>query len=231
MDLQALDHAIRGLTVEIQSFPVKIAAIEKQLSEHAAKAEADKKRLEENQRSRRKREGDIAAFREKISKHKAQMLDVKTNEQYKALLHEIDFHEKAIRKIEDEILVEMMESETLERDLRQAQQELAVERSRAEEEVRAVRRLQQQEEEKLKAASEARKEAQQHVNPDLYASYQRIAAFRKGNAVSEVRNGACGVCHVFLRPQAYNDVRTNDKLLHCESCGCILYYVAPPPEE
>src|SRR5438067_1152519 len=96
VELQQLDNTIRDLTSDIRSLPAKIAQIESQLAEHIAQVDSDKKKLEENQRARRKREGDIAALREKISKHKDQMLVVKTNEQYRALTHEIDFHEAEI---------------------------------------------------------------------------------------------------------------------------------------
>ena len=37
-------------------------------------------------------------------------------------------------------------------------------------------------------------------------------------------------CHVALRPQLYNEVRSNETLIACESCSRILYYVEPPPE-
>jgi predicted nucleic acid-binding Zn-ribbon protein len=229
--LQKLDDTIRGLTAEIQSLPVKIAGIESQLSEHIAAVEAGQKRLAENQRSRRKRENDIAALREKISKHKDQMLEVKTNEQYRALLHEIEFQEGEIRKLEDQILNEMIESESLEKQLRQSQQDLAVERTRAQQEIRAAEEKKRQDEENLRAAEASREEARKLLAPDLYFSYERIAGFRKGTAVAEVHNGACGACHVCLRPQAYNEVRTNEQILNCESCGCILYYAPQPPAQ
>jgi hypothetical protein len=34
-----------------------------------------------------------------------------------------------------------------------------------------------------------------------------------------------------LRPQTYNDVRANDRIIACDSCGRILYYVPPPEPE
>jgi len=228
VELQRLDHAIRELESEIQSLPRKIAGIESQLTEHIQKAEANKKRVAENQRGRRKRESDIAVLREKISKHKDQMLEVKTNEQYRALLHEIEFHEAGIRKLEDEILAEMIESDALEKQLREAEQSLAVERSRAQAEIGAAEQRKQQDEDTLRVVKAQRQEAQNLLDPDLYFSYERILGARRGLAVAEVHNGACTACHVRLRPQAYNDVRASEEILNCESCGCILYYVPEP---
>jgi uncharacterized protein len=230
IDLQKLDDTIRALESEIQSLPRKIGEIEGTLAVHIAQVEADKARVAENKKSRRKRENDITVYREKISKHKDQTLEVKTNEQYRALLHEIEFHEAAIRKIEDEILAEMIESDSLEQRLRQAEQSLAEERSRAAKEVAAATGRKQQDEQKLAAARLEREQARSQLPDGVYFSYERIFIARKGTAVAPVLDGACAACHVRLRPQAFNDVKTNLEILPCESCGCILYYVPPPPE-
>ena len=231
IDLQQLDTTIRALDTEIKSLPQKIAEIESTLAAHIQKVESDKKRVAENQLGRRKREIEIASLREKISKHKGQMLEVKTNDQYKALLHEIEFHESAIRKLEDEILSEMIESEAIEKELRQAEKSLAEERLRAKGEIEEARSRQQQNDEKLKVTQAQRAQSQSALPSEVIETYERILAGRRGIAVTPVHNGACSACHVRLRPQAYNDVQTNATLLHCESCSCILYYVPPPPSE
>jgi predicted nucleic acid-binding Zn-ribbon protein len=61
--------------------------------------------------------------------------------------------------------------------------------------------------------------------------YQRIRQARRGLAVAEVREGLCTACNVLLRPQVYNDVRTNEVLLTCENCGRIIHYVEPAPAQ
>lgn len=229
IELQELDSAIEGLSAEMQRLPRKIAEIEEQLAAHIRKREADQQALAGNQQARRKRESEIAALREKISRYRNQMLDVKTNEQYRALLHEIEFHETEIRKLEDEILAEMVASESLEESLRGSEQSLAEERARAHEEITTAKKQQQEEGKKLSDVQARREAAQQRLTADVYARYQRIAALRKGLAVTPASDGACQACYVRLRPQAYNDVKTNQQILVCESCNRILYYVPPPP--
>ncbi len=230
VELQELDSAIAGLSAEMQRLPRKIAEIEGQLAAHIQKREADQQALAGNQRARRKRENEIAALREKISRYRDQTLEVKTNEQYRALLHEIEFHETEIRKLEDEILAEMIASESLEKSLRESEQTLAEERARAQQEITTAKKQKQEEEKKLSDVQARREAAQQRLTADVYARYQRIAALRKGLAVTPVSDGACQACYVRLRPQAYNDVKTNQQILVCESCDRILYYVPPPPE-
>ena len=229
IELQELDSAIAGLSAEIQRLPRKIAEIEEQLAAHNQKREADQQALAGNQQARRQRESEIAALRDKISRYRAQTLDVKTNEQYRALLHEIEFHETEIRKLEDEILAEMVASESLEESLRESEQSLAEERVRAQQEITAAEKQQQEEGGKLSDVQARREAAQQRLTADVYARYQRIATLRKGLAVATASDGTCQACYVLLRPQAYNEIKTNQQILVCESCNRILYYVPPPP--
>src|SRR5256885_14255072 len=74
--------------------------------------------------ARRKYETAISDLRGKISKYRDQSLDVKTNEQYKALLHEIQFSEKEIAANEDKILEFMVNADAREKEVKAAQIEL-----------------------------------------------------------------------------------------------------------
>jgi len=231
IELQRLDTAIAALEAEVESLPHRIAQVESTLSEHIQAVEASKARLAENQRGRRKRESDVSGHREKISKYKGQVFEVKTNEQYKALLHEIEFHEAEIRKLEDAMLSEMIDSETLEKELREAEKNLAAERTRTDKEISEARERQQRDETELRSARTARADVQGRLAIPLYETYARVAKFRNGIGVAEVLNGTCGACHVRLRPQAYAETRLSTQIVICESCGRILYFVAEAAAE
>ena len=59
---------------------------------------------------------------------------VKTNDQYKALLHEIQFAEQDIRSNEDKILELMVNSEAREKDVKAAEAEMKAETAEIEKE-------------------------------------------------------------------------------------------------
>ncbi|MGA9554951.1 MAG: C4-type zinc ribbon domain-containing protein, partial [Candidatus Sulfotelmatobacter sp.] len=61
------------------------------------------------------------------------------------------------------------------------------------------------------------------VNEDLLRHYERVSKFR-GSGISEVRDHKCMACQVMLRPQTYNDVRTGQQTVVCDSCQRILYF-------
>ena len=108
--LQELDSRLSELSKEIASLPKHIADIETKLEAHQRKLDADRAALSANQKDRKKLEGDNQTQTQKISKLKDQTLQVKTNDQYKAFQHEIEFCEAEIRRGDDRILDLMSES-------------------------------------------------------------------------------------------------------------------------
>src|SRR6266581_5375295 len=127
--LQEVDNRLTDLTKEIASLPKHISEIEKKLESHQRKLEADRGALAANQKDRKKLEGDIQMQEQKISKLKDQMLQAKTNEQYRAFQNEIEYCQKEIRKSEDRILELMGESEPLDKTVKAAEAALKTEKS------------------------------------------------------------------------------------------------------
>jgi predicted nucleic acid-binding Zn-ribbon protein len=134
IQLQSLDQKITALEKEVAALPKHIATIEKALESHNRKLEADRAALTANQKDRKRLEGEIQVHEQKISKLKEQMLGAKTNEQYKAFQHEIEYIQKEIRKAEDRILELMTESEPLDANVKKAEVALKQEKVTVEEE-------------------------------------------------------------------------------------------------
>ena len=62
------------------------------------------------------------------------------------------------------------------------------------------------------------------VDETLLATYDRILKSR-GSAVAEVLEHRCTACQVMLRPQVLSNIRAAQEVVHCDSCGRMLYYV------
>src|SRR6185437_13399015 len=139
IQLQSLDQKIGALEKEVAALPKHIAMIEKALDSHLRKLEADKGAAVANQKDRKKLDGDIQIHQQKISKLRDQMLGAKTNEQYRAFQHEIDFIENEIRQAEDKILDLMSQSEPLEANVKKAETALKIEKDQVEKEKAAAR--------------------------------------------------------------------------------------------
>ena len=221
--LQEADKEIARLRDEIAELPKRVAAIETKLARTQAQLEKAQTAIKADEAARRKHETTIADLRGKISKYRDQSLDVKTNEQYKALLHEIQFAEKEIAATEDKILEIMVNADARDKEVKAAQAELKAETAEIEKEKTDARQRTAEDEKQLAEWRGKRDQMRSGVSEDLLRHYERVSKFR-GTGISEVREQKCMACQVMLRPQTYNDVRTGQQTLVCESCQRILYF-------
>jgi uncharacterized protein len=221
--LQAADREILRLKEEIAALPKRVAAIEQRLAGTKAVLEKAKAAVKEDEAARRKFESAIQDQQQKISKYRDQSLAVKTNEQYKALLHEIQFAEQDIRASEDKILDLMVNAEVREKQVKVADAELKAEMAEIEKEKADARQVTAQDEKQLAEWNAKRDAARTGVDADLLRQYDRVAKYR-GTGLSEAREHKCLACQVMLRPQTYNEVRGGTHIIICDSCQRILYY-------
>jgi uncharacterized protein len=230
IDLQQVDSRLAELASQITAVPSRIQAIETQLNDSLRAHEARTLRLSANQKERRDLEGDVKVVEERISKHKDQLYQVKTNEQYRAMQKEIGGEDDKIRQIEDRILEKMEEAEGLQKLVQEAAARLD------EEQVRVAGEKKRLETGRLSAEAERtellarRSVLADGLNAAVRDTYERVRRGRQGIAVAEVRDGFCTACNVRLRPQSYNEVRTGQGIVTCESCSRILYYLEPPAD-
>jgi uncharacterized protein len=221
--LQEADKEIRRLQDEVAELPKRVAVIERKLAGTQAQLEKAQAALKADEAARRKYDTTIADLRGKISKYRDQSLDVKTNEQYKALLHEIQFAEREIAATEDKILELMVNADVRDKEVKAAQAELKAETADIEKEKIEARQVTAQDETQLAEWRAKREQMRAGVNEDLLRHYERVAKFR-GSGIAEVLDHKCMGCQVMLRPQTYNDVRTGQQTVVCDSCQRILYF-------
>lgn len=228
--LQDLDSRIRNLQGEVASLPKHIAVLEKTLESHIRRVEADKAALAANQRERKQLDAEIQTQEQKISKLKDQMLQAKTNEQYLAFKHEIDYGEAEIHKCEDTILERMAESEPLDQSLKTAQGALEQEKQQVAAETKVARERTAEDKRQLADLLKQRAELVAGMTAPVYREYERLRKTRRGIAVAEAIEGRCSLCNMTLRLQFFQELRRLDQVMYCETCGRILSYTPPPVE-
>src|ERR1035437_8419427 len=117
----------------------------------------------------------------------------------------------------------MVTADAREKEVKAAQAELKAEAAEIEKE-KEVARQRTAEDEKLLAEWRAKRDQiRTAVNDDLLRHYERVSKFR-GSGISEVREHQCMACRVMLRPQTYNEVRSGQQTIVCDSCQRILYF-------
>ncbi len=234
IELEKVDREIARLSEEVAALPRKVAAIEAKLAGDKAAVEKAKAAIKNNEAARRKHEADIQGFQQKIIKYREQSSSVKTNDEYRALMHEVEFAEKQISGCEDKILELMILLETEEKNLKTAEADLKAETAEVENEKADARTRTAEDEKLLAGLNQQRDGLRKEVGDSALQHYDRVMRQRK-SAIAEARDSKCQACYVMLRPQTWQELKTNEQLITCSSCGRILYYdpahEPPPPEQ
>jgi len=221
--LQDIDLKISILRKQISETPNKIQTYQDELKLASGAYQNHQTSIQELAKQRRTREGDVELMRTKLSRLKDQLMAVKTNKEYTAMLHEIQAVEYQIRSAEDGILEIMERLESQEgalveevkifksKESELAEQILGAERAAPALELAAAKLVEE------KTALEAR------ISNDLLERYRRIADARKGIALAEAKEELCSACHVRIRPQVFADLLRTEEIHVCDSCSRILF--------
>jgi predicted nucleic acid-binding Zn-ribbon protein len=230
IELQRIDSKIAALRAEIAALPRHVAAIEAKLAGLKASVEAAVAAGKADDATRRKHESDIQDQQQKISKYRDQSLNVKTNDEYRALMHEIQFAEANIAKLEDKVLELMVAADIRKETLKKAEAELRADTAENDREKEEAHRRTAADEKELAELAAKRTELRAAVNEDVLRHYDRLLQLRRTALAAVYENQMCSGCSVLLRPQVFQDVMTNERFLTCDTCKRILYYVPPPPK-
>ena len=231
IDLQAVDLRLAELRGRLNALPEQLAAVEKRVAAARQQIAAAKEALITSLKDRKKYEIDVDTWKEKARKYRQQSGEVKTNEAYKALQHEIEHAEKQTAEAEDRLIERMVAGEEFDRQIKAAEQAL-VEIELAAEVDRQKLAAEQASLRSDAAALETERNALVAAVPEtLLASYDGIARRRHGVALAEVIGESCGMCGMLITPHVVQELRRadNSSLFHCETCTRILYYIEPPP--
>lgn len=225
--LQELDTAAEAARRRIAEMPAREAALADAIATAEATREAAAARMAGNQDTRRELEKQVAAVDSRLSRFEDHKAAVKTNQEFTALLHEIETAKAEKDGVEDRILEALEEADAIAEAVAAAERAVSDAKAVAAEGQKALARERQAVDEELARLEQARAVEIRHVEPTLLARYDQLLKQRKGIAVAAMEGEICAACYVRQRPHAAQQVRRNDEIMACESCQRILY--APPP--
>src|SRR5580704_1178775 len=226
IELQSVDLRLIGIRDRLSRFPKRLAEAEGRVTSARQQVAAAKEALTTGQKERKTFELDVEQWKERAKKYRNQSAEVKTNEAYKALLHEIQNAEDEVAKAEDRLLERMVSGEEYDRQVKAAEAAVKAIEAAASKERQAIQAEYNATQKELAAAEAVRAAAIATVPEDLVEHYERIAKRHGGIALAEIRGEGCGQCGVHIRPHVIQQLQrdSNEGFFHCETCTRILYY-------
>lgn len=227
--LQDLDERILKLRKELAAVPARLATIEANLNSAKSKLASAQDSRTNALKDRKKYELDVDQWRERARKYRDQSYEVKTNEAFKALQHEIAHAEGEIAGAEDRLLERMVAGEEYDGTIKTAEAELKSAESIAATERSELATQRTSLESQLAIAEAERSKLAVEIPEELLREYDRIGRRHHGIALARVVDETCKACGVRIRPHVYQELRrsSGDQIFTCETCNRILYYVEP----
>ncbi len=223
LDLQRLDDTLQEMKKRRKEIPARIQACEKELESARNRLEEMRRRHQETVRNQRRLEKELEESVEQLRKKQSRKFEVKTNEEYRAILKEIEFTQQTHSEMEDAILRLLDEIESLEREIRDQVEEVKrieirvqEEKARLEEESNLVER-------EHELVCRQRSAVCSLLQKEILAEYETLRARRAGLAVVVLRSEICPGCHMAIPFQTINEVLQTGEIRHCPYCRRILY--------
>lgn len=224
LTLQRHDVRLLQARRRLEEIPGRRAALETAVTDARASRDQAKKGLEQGRLERRALEKEVEVFQAEAAKLERQLLDVKTNQEYQAMLHQIAAIKAKRSDVETRILESYDREEQAQKALADAERRVGAEEARLREGQEGLAKEQAQLDLSIQSITRDRDSVKPSIPPPLFSRYDRVARQRDGVGVAEIRKDACGACFRGLTPQTLQEARRSDSIQTCESCGRILVW-------
>jgi predicted nucleic acid-binding Zn-ribbon protein len=220
----------------LERAPQRIEEIENHFRERNAEYVAIKERHDELDEDQRTRTSELTGLEERRKKFMDDLMQVKSQREYSAMLKEIDTVKAQISDHEDAIITDMEEIEKLKVELETNAEHIEVERKAVEKERAEVEGEADEARAIIAAKSAEREQAEAQLPRDMLLTLRKLEPTRQGIFLTKVDNATCQSCFVRVRLQVFQEIRQAAAVHACGSCRRFLYYepalkTDPPPGE
>lgn len=224
LTLQESDTKRLTLEQQLAATPREVAAVEAKIAAEKAAIEAAKSEWHGLESKKKLLEVEIKTAEGKAAKYRTQQLEVRKNDEYKALTHEIETTEAQIGGFEEEELKVMFSIDEAKKRFAAAEGELKQNISGHEGKIRTLRDRETQ----LKADHVKAVAAVAAARPEVPANQLKIydrVAIKPGHPVCvPVNSGRCGGCHLKVPTHIVSAARTGSEIATCDQCGRVVYW-------
>jgi predicted nucleic acid-binding Zn-ribbon protein len=222
--LQERDSRRLALEQQLQSVPREIAAVESRIAAEKAAIETAKAEWMGLESKKKQLEIEIKTVEEKVAKYRTQQVQVRKNDEYQALTHEIETAQAGIGTLEEQEIGVMFTIDEAKQRFAAAEAELKKNISGHEARIRSLREREGQMQAELKVAQAAVAAARPAVPEPQLRLYDRLAV-KPGHPVCvTVNGGKCGGCHLKVPTHIEVMARSGSEIATCDQCGRVVYW-------
>jgi len=222
--LHSRDRRLKTLKNDLDKLPGELEYMDKKIFEEKESirlAMEEWKTLESKNNSLEK---DILSHRDQIARQRNRQLEVKKNEEYQALEHEIANLESKIDELESEQIETLDKIDDARETAEVAEKKIA----------QRVIELEKEREERVAFGKQAEIDVQsletqivetrEEVEPDFLSVYDRVSKIvSRPPYMAPLEDQKCSGCHLRVSNDVVSSVLVEKKLTQCDQCGRIVY--------
>ncbi len=228
---QEVDIQIGIILKKKAEYPLRLKVCQDEAETVHVKVNEKNKIIEELEKGRRQQYGALELNEDRISRSQKKSDQVKTNEEYQAILKEVESLQKNstiikenAKKVDDELLKHKDEINLLENTLKQIQ-------LKTDEQMAQIKAEETVLDQELSVLQGTRLSIIKDIDTRYLSLYDRIRIAKFGIGIVPVVGGNCKGCHMRIPPQAYIEIQKAREIHVCPSCKRILFFKEPPKTE
>jgi predicted nucleic acid-binding Zn-ribbon protein len=224
--LQTVFTALNDREKQMAVKPESFAAVDREYQQVNEEVTRLQQQLDTLMKERRRVDGELADQQELLRKYQGQLMQVKNQQQYAAAWKEIDATRKHVKELEESVLKNMTEGETIQKQLDERSEGHAALQARYD---KAHADWQHSLGDLRTESDQLRAKATQiesTIPERLKSEFHKIYRQRQQVSVSRVANDTCSSCRTRVRPAVAQQLKRGE-LVHCEGCHRILYLERP----
>lgn len=221
--LQDRDSRLLDRRRELERLPQDEQRAKAKLAHDQAQVAKAREVLQTNELAVKKVELDAQTRRTTILRLKTQQFETRKNDEFQALGHEITRYEKDVDALETQELELMEAADSMRKQLADAQQALAATQTLVDEDLAQLNERRIRLEADVAELKAERATLAADVPDSILPLYERLLKTKAGVAVSPLKDGRCGGCHMKLVAATVVKVQSGTQVAQCEDCGRILY--------
>ena len=224
--LQERDRKRLSFEQQLAAVPREIAVVEAKIASEKAAIEAAKAEWHALESKKKQLEMEIGSAEDKIGKYKTQQSQVRKNDEYQALTHEIETAQTGIGRLEEQEIGIMISIDEAKKKFAAAEAVLKQNIKGHEAKIHTLRERETQLKTDTKEAQDTVAVARNEVPVPQLKIYDRIS-IKPGHPVCVPVTGArCGGCHLKVSANVELEARKLEQVTTCDQCGRIVYWTA-----
>lgn len=229
-DLQDIEHQIVDIRRQLAQKERLVAGQRKRVETAGAALEAERDEIRRLQMECDEVDVDVKARNGHVSRLREHLNTVRTNKEYAAVLTQLNTEKADVSKLEARELELMARLEERRAAFSAHEQTAAHERRRLEEAQAQLEQARAMFAGQLARLEARRRESAAHVDAPILTLFDRLSERYDGEVLAEVVKPnprrdeyICNGCHMSLRNEVVNALLVRDEVVHCKSCGRILF--------